>query len=569
MSRITDNSEEIVKRIWRLKESQHLSQQRLAEQSNLSEWTISRVMHGDYPLTPNTLEKIASGLNVEYEELVGTVDPDTTSESTINGYIEYNGQAPVAIKTIKQFRAFVEMVEKNERLASTKQNKLPKQSPIALEDIDFFKWEEIDATQIEVKSFKSGEDIVEGEKFDIGNMCPGYPFELNGVSFFNSETAYIAGMFSNDTEDHRGVQMLLKKCKNGYGAKKTIRKPNEDIARKDWETFNVEWMKFVVWNKCKTNAEFAKKLIAVPKTAMIVENSTGMTGKTAQFWGCFNKDLMEIRDAKEKKYRVKHPKASKEEANEEKNRWCNFGVWSGTDMMGKILKACSICLQTGIELPIDYELLRSKHIFLLGKEVVFPDTSTKAEENKAIIIDLDNTLIDTTPLAPFYEPIGKAKQGTEEHKAAWSELFAHIPECKRYAGMDEAWEYIKANDVKVCLVSNAPLTRIEKLVKAFDIPIAKENMVGGYTCGTRYNPVKKPDPRPILKGIEIMGVAPENVVVIGNSPDDIQAAKNAGVMSVGCQWGNTEEENTMLMSSSPDKVIEKPTDIIKVIKGEM
>ena len=567
MTNLNDRQDELIDRIKALMKEQDINQTKLAKKSGITQGTMNRLLNKKIDIQPTTLEKIAGGLGLTLLELCEE-EEESPTQVNLNGYIEYQGKI-TRITNLKVLRNLIDGIEEAERLAAIKQNKLPKQAPILLEDIDFFKWEEIDATQIEVKSFKSGEDIVEGEKFNIGNMCPGYPFVLNAENFYNSEEAYIAGMFSNNTPEHLAIQKELQVHNNGYDAKKGIRKRNEVLARKDWETFNVEWMKFVVWNKCKTNAEFAKKLIAVPKTAMIVENSTGMTGKTAQFWGCFNKYLMEIRDAKEKKYRAKHPKASKEEANEEKNRWCNFGVWSGTDMMGKILKACSICLQTGIELPIDYELLRSKHIFLLGKEVVFPDTSTKAEENKAIIIDLDNTLIDTNALAPYYEPIKKAKQNTPEYKAAWEELFKHIPECKRYDGMDEAWEYIKANDVKVCLVSNSPLTRIEKLVKAFDIPITKENMVGGFSCGNRYKPIKKPDPRPILKGIEIMGVAPENVVVIGNSPDDIQAAKNAGVMSVGCQWGNTEQENTELLSSSPDKVIEKPTDIIKVIKGEM
>lgn len=571
MSRFTENSEAIIFNIRQRMDAQRLSQQGLAAQSKLSVWTISRVLNGNYPLTPNTVEKIASGLNVEYEELVGkTVDPDTVSESTINGYIEYNGQGPVAIKTIKQFRTFVEMVEKNERLASTKQNKLPRQTPITLDDIDFDNWEEIDATKFEVKSFKSGQDIVEGEQFDVGNMCPGYPFELNGVPFFNSETAYIAGMFSNDTEEHRGVQMLLKKCNNGFGAKKTIRRPNEDIARKDWETYNIEWMKYVVWSKCKTNEAFAKKLKAVPKTAMIVENSTGMNALTAKFWGCHNKELEELRTAKENKYAVAHKKPSAEELSAERNRWCNFGTWSGTNMMGKILKACSICLQTGIELPIDYELLQSKHIYLLGKEVEFPSVEKASISHKSIIIDLDNTLINTAPLDPYYVPIRKAEFGSEEQKEAWNELFKHIDECSMYDGMQDVLNYIKRNKVKISLVSNSPMNRMTKILQAFKVPIPKEKLVGRYTCGSRFNPIMKPRPEPILKGVELLEETKENVVVFGNSPDDIEAAKRAGVKSAACLWGALNEvEKQAVIDAAPDYILQSPKEIIDVITGKM
>ena len=120
---------------------------------------------------------------------------------------------------------------------------------------------------------------------------------------------------------------------------------------------------------------------------MVVENSTGMTGATAQVWGCFNPELEELRDAKVKRYAIEHSirKENDERLNIERNRWNNYGVWSGKNLMGKIIKMCSICLQQGIELPIDYELLKSKHIHLLGQELQFisPTTFSTSTNNEA------------------------------------------------------------------------------------------------------------------------------------------------------------------------------------------
>ena len=81
---------------------------------------------------------------------------------------------------------------------------------------------------------------------------------------------------------------------------------------------------------------------------------------------------MELREAKEKKLIMEQPKANKDSLNIERNKWNRYGVWEGRNLMGKILKACSICLINGTELPIDYDLLRSKHIYLFGKEIEFP-----------------------------------------------------------------------------------------------------------------------------------------------------------------------------------------------------
>ena len=56
---------------------------------------------------------------------------------------------------------------------------------------------------------------------------------------------------------------------------------------------------------------------------------------------------------------------------ENRNRWNNFGIWKGRNAMGKIIKMCSLCLQSGQELPIDYSLLKSKHIYICGIEVEY------------------------------------------------------------------------------------------------------------------------------------------------------------------------------------------------------
>ncbi len=111
----------------------------------------------------------------------------------------------------------------------------------------------------------------------FGNMSPGFEFDLNGHHFFGSEQAYICGLFSDGSTRHTEIQKLLQAETNGYASKKKIRNKNDNIKRLDWETFNIEWMKYVVWNKVKGNETFQKLLLSVPLNAMIVENSTLQT----------------------------------------------------------------------------------------------------------------------------------------------------------------------------------------------------------------------------------------------------------------------------------------------------
>jgi phosphoglycolate phosphatase len=53
----------------------------------------------------------------------------------------------------------------------------------------------------------------------------------------------------------------------------------------------------------------------------------------------------------------------------------------------------------------------------------------------------------------------------------------------------------------------------------------------------------KPSPLPLLRVIEQLGAAPEEAVMVGDSINDIQAGRLAGIRTIGCSWGygNPEE----------------------------
>ena len=125
-------------------------------------------------------------------------------------------------------------------------------------------------------------------------------------------------------------------------------------------------MKYVVWQKCRTNQTFAAKLKAVPREAWIVEDSTGMHSSTAKFWGCHNDELRKRREMAGEKYKAQHPTAKEKKVREEKLKMNNVGIWRGKNVMGKILKACSICLLEDRDLPINNRFLFDKKIYLFG-----------------------------------------------------------------------------------------------------------------------------------------------------------------------------------------------------------
>lgn len=234
--------------------------------------------------------------------------------------------------------------------------------------------EAYDASSMECCAFCRGTDVWRGIELSVGNMVSGYPFEVEGIRFHNSESAYIAAAFSQGTAEHLAIQRELVDCRNGFLAKKGIRRPNTHLMRGDWEEFNVAWMLYVVWCKCLGNSDFARKLMSIPRDVVIIENSTFQNGATATFWGTRNDELKRLTlDLKRALKTQGWSKAAiKRETDARRlGEWSTVGVFRGKNVMGKILMACREALLTGVPPAIDYDCLAAAHITLLGKPLTF------------------------------------------------------------------------------------------------------------------------------------------------------------------------------------------------------
>lgn len=209
---------------------------------------------------------------------------------------------------------------------------------------------------------------------NFSNMLK-YEMTLFGVPFNDSECCYIAGAYTNSGVDYQHIQQKLSKfTKGGYNAKGLFRKADNDytkIIRQDFKEFNFEWMKLVIWAKIRTNPKgvFENMLSAVPVDAYIIEDTSYHRGKTAQVWGCKNKELTAKRMIK--KAQVRHLLINKGANKTTINRAeqmveCsinNIGVWRGQNATGKALMICRKALADENLPYIDLDLLNSKNIY--------------------------------------------------------------------------------------------------------------------------------------------------------------------------------------------------------------
>lgn len=371
-----------VSNIKALMEEQGLSQPKLADKAGIAFGTLSRILREKQSLTIQTAEKLADALGISIYDLTET--EYSPINSSVRGYLEFNGEVK-RINSFKDLESFVKkcrkdivelpkMVKADAKLEEANA-KIAKKNRVKKWDIVLDRWDQYDCAQMEVIAFRKSDDEQDGIIKSFGNMSPGYEFDLNGHHFFGSEQAYICGLFSDGTEKHNTIQRILLEETNGYDSKKKIRQRYKKEQRQDWEEFNIEWMKYVVWNKVKGNDAFRQMLLSIPEDAYIVENSTRQTGLTAAIWGAKNKDLEEARDRVVKDRSLKAMMEGKKLGEDEKQRLYNslnhIGVYKGKNLMGKILKLCQLALLNRKELEIDYALLKSKNIHLLGELLTF------------------------------------------------------------------------------------------------------------------------------------------------------------------------------------------------------
>jgi len=239
-----------------------------------------------------------------------------------------------------------------------------------------------DCTNLNVWSFSKGGDVREGINIKFGNMCNGFPVEIAGLKFHNSECAYIAGAYSGTDGNSVRIQREISAMINGLTCKRKYRGSNQysGYIRNDFHTFNVQWMVYVVWQKCLQNDGFADLLKQIPVDAHVVENSSSMNKPTAIFWGAKNKELMAVRDVVANEVAISSSFRFKKDLQKAKmlasNQINNIGSFVGKNVMGKIIKVCSLSIIYGQQPPIDFDMLHSRQIAMDGKLIQFRATAT-------------------------------------------------------------------------------------------------------------------------------------------------------------------------------------------------
>jgi phosphoglycolate phosphatase len=124
-----------------------------------------------------------------------------------------------------------------------------------------------------------------------------------------------------------------------------------------------------------------------------------------------------------------------------------------------------------------------------------------------------------------------------------------------YPGVVEALPMLVARGCRLAICSNRPSHLIKPLLDHLHIGRFFSAWVGGDDL-----PVKKPHPAPLLHTAEKLALAPNECLVVGDSINDVQSARAAGMAIAAVHYGYNYGED--IRTSKPDRMIDSILELV-------
>jgi len=137
-----------------------------------------------------------------------------------------------------------------------------------------------------------------------------------------------------------------------------------------------------------------------------------------------------------------------------------------------------------------------------------------------------------------------------------------------YPGVLYLIQLAVARKMKLAILSNKAHYFTKKMIRHFfrgAMIRHTKNPFGIYSGEEPGVPIK-PDPGMALELAARMKVKPQYIAFIGDSPVDIQTAKNAGMIAIGAAWGYRDKQE--LIDAGADMIFDNPTQMTAYLDAQ-
>jgi phosphoglycolate phosphatase len=214
---------------------------------------------------------------------------------------------------------------------------------------------------------------------------------------------------------------------------------------------------------------------------------------------------------------------------------------------------------------------------------------------EGVIFDLDGTLVHTIEDIAGAANIMFAKHGLPEHDLDYylkwigngavkfierahgeevtrEQLMAYVSEFKEiyaenlhnrsrvYDGVPKVLDEVVKRGIRISILSNKPHLLTKKVCDFYLSRWPLEPVLG-----QREEVRRKPDPAAAFEIAEGWGIAPEKILFVGDSDNDILTAQAAGMIPLGVTWGYGRLLNNPVDGMA--ELIDDPSDILDFISS--
>ena len=213
--------------------------------------------------------------------------------------------------------------------------------------------------------------------------------------------------------------------------------------------------------------------------------------------------------------------------------------------------------------------------------------------NKAVIFDLDGTLLDTLKDIAYYTnlmlekfgyekrsekeimqfigcgsrnliklsiPVSVTEQELDERHAYYNKIYTESgsPKTKLFDGIKEVVKELKERGYKIAILTNKPQETTDNVYENYMKDLGFD-MVVGQRKGVKI----KPDPTSALEILSTFSVEPKNAYFVGDGETDVMTAINGGMNGIAVLWGYRTK--SQLKDAGATTFAENPLQLLDII----